>query len=211
MTHVIFWDVDTQYDFMRADGKLYVPHAETIIPNLATLRAYASAVGIRTIATADDHVPEHEEISDDPDFKTTFPPHCMRGTPGQQRIPETALIDPILIEPDPVDPEILKAEVSSSERDVLLHKHAFDIFTNPNVEPVLDAIDPKTIVLFGVALDVCDRYAVEGLLERRPDTDLAVVTDAVSAIDDETGARLLQEWAERGVRMTTTADVTQAA
>jgi nicotinamidase-related amidase len=34
MARVIFWDVDTQYDFMRADGKLYVPDAEHIIPNL---------------------------------------------------------------------------------------------------------------------------------------------------------------------------------
>lgn len=211
MTQLIFWDVDTQYDFMRSEGKLYVPGAESIIPNLGRLRSCAQAAGIRTVATADDHVPEHAEISDTPDFATTFPPHCMRGTPGQLRIPETALADPIVIEPDPAPPEALQARVRETERDILFHKHAFDIFTNPNVEPVLDVIDPQAIVLFGVALDVCDRFAVEGLLRRRPATSLSVVTDAVSAIDDETGARLLQEWAERGVRMTTTMEVTRAA
>jgi nicotinamidase-related amidase len=34
MARVIFWDVDTQYDFMHPDGKLYVPEAERIIGNL---------------------------------------------------------------------------------------------------------------------------------------------------------------------------------
>src|SRR2546426_4962790 len=33
------------------------------------------------------------------DWKTTFPAHCLRGTPGQKKIPETALRDPFVIEP----------------------------------------------------------------------------------------------------------------
>ena len=32
MARVIFWDVDTQYDFMQPDGKLSVPGAQDIIP-----------------------------------------------------------------------------------------------------------------------------------------------------------------------------------
>src|SRR3989441_10871587 len=88
-SRVIFWDVDTQYDFMKADGKLYVPDAEQLIPNLKKLTDYAHGHGIRVVASADDHVPEHEEISANPDWKSTFPPHCLRGTPGQRKIPET--------------------------------------------------------------------------------------------------------------------------
>ena len=34
---VIFWDVDTQHDFMDPDGKLYVKGAELIMPKLAQL------------------------------------------------------------------------------------------------------------------------------------------------------------------------------
>ena len=99
MARIIFWDVDTQYDFMRADGKLYVPDAEQIIPNLERLTNYAHAHAIRIVASADDHVMGHAEISDKPDWQTTFPPHCMRDTPGQRKIPATALQDPLLIEP----------------------------------------------------------------------------------------------------------------
>src|SRR2546430_13380118 len=65
MVRVIFWDVDTQYDFMHADGKLYVPEAERIIANLQRLTDYAHAHGIRIVASADDHVMSHPEISED--------------------------------------------------------------------------------------------------------------------------------------------------
>jgi len=76
-SRVIFWDVDSQYDFMKADGKLYVPDAEQLIPNLRKLTDYAHGHGIRVVASADDHVLNHGEISANPDWKTTFPPHCL--------------------------------------------------------------------------------------------------------------------------------------
>src|SRR3989475_10542512 len=94
MARVIFWDVDTQYDFMKADGKLYVPDAEHIIPNLRKLTDYAHGHGVRIVASADDHVPEDPEISDAPDWKTTFPSHCLRGTAGQQKNPGAGLRRP---------------------------------------------------------------------------------------------------------------------
>src|SRR2546428_1346594 len=151
MARVIFWDVDTQVDFMKADGKLYVPDAEQIIPNLRKLTDYAHGHGVRIVASADDHVREHPEISDTPDWKQTFPPHCMRGTPGQKKIPETALRDPLVIEPERADPTALAAKVRSHRGDILFHKHRFDVFTNANVLPVLDVLDPPDVVLYGVA------------------------------------------------------------
>jgi nicotinamidase/pyrazinamidase len=204
---VIFWDVDTQYDFMRADGKLYVPDAESIIPRLERLTALAHKRRIRIVASADDHVPGHRELSDTPDFRETFPPHCMRGTPGQRKIPQTALRRPLVIEPDPVEPAELRRRVRAHSGDILFHKHWFDVFTNPNVEPVVDELDPDSVVLYGVALDVCDRYAIEGLLARRPSTRLAAVTDAMKPINAEAADRLLRDWETRGVMLTTTDQV----
>lgn len=207
MTRVIFWDVDTQYDFMKADGLLYVPEAEQLIPALKRLTDYAHAQGIAIIASADDHVPGHRELSDRPDFKETFPLHCMRGTPGQRKIPETMLREPLVIEPEAQDPVALAARVNAHRGDILFLKHWFDVFTNENVETVLDALAPQDIVLYGVALDVCDRFAVEGLLARRPDIRLHLVTDAVKPIHRDAGEALLREWAGRGVRMVRTDDV----
>ncbi|MBI2403984.1 MAG: cysteine hydrolase family protein [Gemmatimonadetes bacterium] len=206
MAGLIFWDVDTQYDFMRADGKLYVPDAERIIPNLAQLTGAAHQHGIRVVASADDHVPGHRELSDAPDFKETFPPHCMRGTAGQRKIPETALTDPLVIEPEPLPAVELTKRVRRHDGDILFHKHWFDVFTNPNVEPVVRELDPERIVLYGVALDVCDKYAIEGLLQRRPHTQLYVVTDAMKPIDAKQAERLLGQWQQRGVELVTTTD-----
>jgi nicotinamidase/pyrazinamidase len=207
MARVIFWDVDTQYDFMKADGKLYVPDAEQIIPSLKKLTDYAHGHGIRIVASADDHVATHPEISDAPDWKTTFPPHCLRGTAGQRKITETALRDPLVIEPEPQDPNRLGERVRTHGGDILFHKHRFDVFTNANVLPVLDALDPHDVVLYGVALDVCDKYAIEGLLEHRPQARLFAVVDAMKPIDRDVAEHLLREWGDEGVRLVKTSEV----
>lgn len=203
----IFWDVDTQHDFMRADGLLYVTGSEAIIPVLGRLTEYAHRKGIRILASADDHVKGHRELSDSPDFITTFPEHCMRGTRGQRKIAETRLRNPLVIEPEPEDPAALAATLRSHDGDILFHKHWFDVFTNPNVLPVLDALAPSDIVLYGVALDVCDKYAIEGLLHHRPGIPVTLVTDATRAIRPKSVAGLLSSWQRQGVRLATSDEV----
>ena len=205
MSGTVFWDVDTQQDFIHADGKLAVPGADALVPTLGALTRYAHEHGIRIIASADDHVPGHRELSATPDFRTTFPEHCMRGTPGQRKIAETTLRDPLVIGPEP-DPH-LAARVSVHRGDLLFHKHWFDVFTNPNVPVVLDALRPARIVLYGVATDVCDKYAIEGLLERAPQADIDFVVDAAAAIHPEEVDGLLEGWRRRGVRMVTAAQI----
>jgi nicotinamidase/pyrazinamidase len=204
---LIFWDVDTQHDFMKADGRLYVPDSEAIIPVLSRLTDHAHRHGIRIIASADDHLPGHRELSDQPDWRETFPPHCLHGTPGQAKIPETGLRHPLVIDPEPQDPALLAARVRTHDGDILFHKHWFDVFTNPNVLPVLDALAPGAVVLYGVALDVCDRYAIEGLLRHRPGLRLSLVTDAARAIHPEAASPLLANWQRRGVHLTTSDEV----
>ena len=82
MSGPLLWDVDTQVDFIRPDGKLPVPEAEEAVPAMARLVRWAEAEGVTHLATADDHELTDPEIADDPDFQTTFPPHCLRSSPG---------------------------------------------------------------------------------------------------------------------------------
>ena len=205
MSGTLFWDVDTQYDFMRADGKLYVPGAESIVPVLKALTDHAHRQGIRIVASADDHVAGHRELSDRPDFLTTFPDHCMRGTPGQLKIAATALRDPLVIGPD-ADPGV-GARVRAHRGDILLLKHWFDVFTNLNVPAVIDALAPDRIVLYGVATDVCDKHAIEGLRSRYPGIGLWFVTDAARAIHPDRVDGLLLAWRASGVRLTDSAAI----
>jgi nicotinamidase/pyrazinamidase len=195
---------------MLPTGKLYVPGSEEIIPELRRLTDYAHSHGIRILASADDHVAGHRELSATPDWKATFPEHCMRGTTGQQKIPATELHNPLVIAPVREAPAALDRRVRAHHGDLLFLKHWFDVFTNPNLLPSLDALRPERIVLYGVALDVCDKYAVEGLLRERPGMPLTVVTDAVRAIDPAAGAALLETWRGRGVRLATAAEILAA-
>lgn len=87
---LVFLDVDTQVDFMLPSGSLYVPGAEQIVPNLRTLMACAQERGIPIISSADAHSP------DDPSF-SEWPLHCVVGTPGQRRIPETELSSAVAV------------------------------------------------------------------------------------------------------------------
>ncbi len=207
MTHM-FWDVDTQVDFIVPDGRLYVQGAETIRANLARLTTFAHEQGIRIIGSSDCHVPEDEELSGDPDFQDSFPPHCMRGSAGQARIVETSLHAPLIVEPD-ANPADVLARVRDHGGDILFHKRFFDVFTNPSVTPVVEALQVTEVTLYGVALDVCNRYAVEGILQHHPTIAITVVTDAVRAIDEARRDELLAAWQARGVTMATTEQVTR--
>ena len=204
----ICWDVDTQHDFISADGLLSVPNAERLIPNLQALTDWAHAGQIRIVASADDHNPGDLEISDTPDWATTYPPHCMHGTPGQLKIAATQLRNPMIIEPAPHDSGELAATVRAHDGDVLLHKHGTDVFQwNPNAATVLAALAPDRIIVYGVATDICTRAAVAGLARLRPAAKLLIVVDAIRGIDDTASRALLEEWRDAGHRLTHTAEV----
>src|SRR5918911_1427502 len=100
----ILWDVDTQVDFVLPEGKLYVPGAEKTVPAMRRLVEAARAAGVVHVASADDHELTDPEISDEPDFRNTYPPHCLRGTPGAEKVPETKQSDPLPVYETPVPP-----------------------------------------------------------------------------------------------------------
>ena len=120
---------------------------------------------------------------------------------------ETALDRPLVLEPEPEDPVRLTEKIRIHPGDIVFRKRRFDVFSNANVDTVLRALDPGVIVIFGVALDICNRYAVEGLLTHRPETRLYVVTDACKAIRYEVGEHLLRDWGDEGVRLVRAAEI----
>jgi nicotinamidase/pyrazinamidase len=205
----IIWDVDTQVDFVMQDGRLSVPGAEAILPSLRALTEWAHAKGVRIVATADDHDIGHAEISDTPDWQSTFPLHCMRGTAGQRKVPETALRHPLVIEPVPMDPADVTAAVCAHAGDILINKPGTDVFRwNPNAATVLRALAPDRVIVYGVATDICTKAAIEGIARLLPDAELIVITDAIRGLDAERSKALLEQWRAAGHRLATTADIT---
>jgi len=209
MRGTIFWDVDTQHDFIVPDGKLYIQGAEAILPQLEALTGFAREKKVPLLGSVDYHALEDPEISTRPDFRETYPPHCLVDTPGQAKVGATSPRDALWIDSRPVEKEALKEQVRrhlGKGGEVFFRKQRFDVFSNPNVDTVLEAVRPDRIVVYGVALDVCDRFAVEGLLERRR-YRVALVHDATRAIRPDEGERLVQDWAVRGVSVLTTDQV----
>jgi nicotinamidase/pyrazinamidase len=195
----VLWDVDTQVDFVHPTGKLYIPGAEEALPAMARLVEGARRSGIPHVASADDHLLSDPEISEEPDFVTLWPPHCLRGTPGAMRPPETQQADPVVLGEVEVDPSWLRG------REFLLLKKTYDPFTNPNADRLLELLDPQEIVLFGVATDVCSDAAILSLLARG--RAVTFVEDASRGIDEDRTAACLTFWGHSGVRFATTADV----
>ena len=192
---MILWDVDTQNDFMLPDGKLYVPGAEQTASTMKRLVEAARGAGIVHVASADDHELTDDEISDAPDLRSTYPPHCLRGTRGARKIPETEQEDPVPIALQPLPERYLDG------REFLLLKKSFDVFTNPNTDRLLQWLDPDEILVFGVATDVCDDAAIRGFLERG--RRVTFVEDAARGLDEARVAACTAAWREAGVAFTT--------
>ena len=190
----ILWDVDTQFDFMLPGGKLYVPGAEKTVPAMKRLVDAAREAGIVHVASADDHELTDAEISAEPDFVTTYPPHCLRGTRGARKIPETDQEDPVPLALDPVPDRYLEG------REFLLLKKNFDVFTNPHTERLLERLDPDEIVVFDVVTDVCDDAAIRGFLARG--LKVRFVEDAARGLDDDRVAISTASWRDQGVEFT---------
>jgi nicotinamidase/pyrazinamidase len=200
----VLWDVDTQIDFMLPDGKLYVPGAEETREAMTRLVLAAREAGIVHVASADDHELTDPEISDEPDFEATYPPHCLRGTRGAHKIPETEQADPLPLPETPYPPAVL-GELVAGRREILILKKSYSVFTNPNTDALLAALDPSEVVLFGVATDVCDHAAIMGLLERG--RRVAFVEDAARGLSEDRVAACTAVWREQGVRFTSAGEV----
>jgi nicotinamidase/pyrazinamidase len=193
----IFWDVDTQMDFMLPGGKLYVPGAEKLIPNLKQLTDAARNGLVFIVGDACAHT------ADDPEFRR-FPPHCVRGTPGAEIIPETRA-DKVLVIPNRAGVAI-PADLSEFQQ-VILEKQTLDVFDNPNTEKVIERVAGFTsadaeIFVFGVVTEYCVRFAAKGLLERG--RRVALVSDAIETLKAEDGRKTLEELTALGARLVTT-------
>ena len=208
MSKVLFWDVDTQYDFIMPDGKLCIPGALALLPNLARLTQTArkQAGQIQIIASMCDHEETDQEISAHPDFRDTFPPHCLRGSVGQMKVMSTEPRNPWEVSQAKLGSGTLQRHLKNHRGEIVVLKKTFDVFSNSNTEAIVQWLNPEEIYIYGVALDVCDACAIEGLL-RMARPNLFLVRDAAEAIDRARGELLIDQWRQSGVHLINTDEV----
>lgn len=190
MPPLVFVDIDTQADFLESDGSLFIPGSGAIRSNLAALTRAARDWGIPVIATACAHTLDE----DDPE---PFPPHCLVGTPGQGRIPETDRPGGTVLAPT----ETLAATAPWPQH-LTLEKTRYDVFSRPDAVALFARIGQgrPLFVVYGVATDYCVRAAVLGL--RRVGHRVAVVADAIWPIDREREPEQLAAFVAAGAELT---------
>jgi nicotinamidase/pyrazinamidase len=130
----VFFDIDTQLDFLYPAGALYVPGAERIVPAIARLNRSAAERGIPLVCSMDAH------SEDDPEFRI-WPPHCVVGTTGQTK--PVATMQPSAI---------------------ILEKQTTDIFETRRLPSLLHELKADRYVVYGVVTEICVAKAARGLL-----------------------------------------------
>jgi len=196
----LFFDSDTQRDFMLPDGKLHAKGAERIIPTLKALTQLARERGVRIAGHVDRHFPGDAELARNGGL---YPDHCMDGTPGRRKIDETAPLDPFLVENREMsDSEIAAAVAHRGE--LFIEKQDVDMFKgNCNTSRLIPRLleNFSDVVIYGVCTDICVDNVVRGFLPygRR----LHVVTDAIAPLEPKRAAACLKSWRESDVDLLT--------
>jgi nicotinamidase/pyrazinamidase len=195
----IFWEVDVQRDFMLPDGKLYVPGAEKLLPNIRKLTDAARRNEVFLVSHGCFHTP------DDPEF-VQFPTHCVKGTPGAEFVPEALADRFIQIENRPEAK--LPADLFEYQQ-VILEKQTLDIFQSLHANELVERIGARPeFVVFGVVTEYCVGLAVKGLLQRK--RRVTVVQDAIETLSAEAGKKCEAEFQRLGARATTTREALNA-
>jgi nicotinamidase/pyrazinamidase len=134
--NTVFFDVDTQFDFLYPAGALYVRGAEQIVPSIAKLNHFAVKAGNTLVSTVDAH-PEN-----DPEF-LHWPPHCVKHTFGQQK-PESTL---------------------TGGTQIIFPKVKTDFYHTRSLPELVASFEADRFVVYGVVTEICVRSAAFGLLE----------------------------------------------
>lgn len=205
MTVRLYVDVDTQFDFCHPEGALFVGDAPAVMDNVRRLIATAVGGGHMLVGSVDSHNFTAWEFAAN---GGPFPPHCVKGTPGWLKMPDTlperAVFVPDLLQSDP------STIVPDGATAVYFEKEVYSMFANPQAEPLIDHLvaargltraDVEAIV-FGVATDYCVKAAAEGLHERG--FAVSVVTDAIAAVNPQSGRAALAHLQSIGCRLQTT-------
>lgn len=198
MVKTVFFDVDTQLDFVNPAGALVVPGAEDISKALTELTRFASANHITIVSTADAHAENDLEFE-------TWKPHCIAGTTGQKKTTGTLLGEALVLSSTVHALEGIRSRVKDAPQ-IIVEKQMVDCFTNPNLRPLLDLFQADQYVVYGVVTEYCVRSAALGLL--KTGARVRLVTDAIKGLHETDEHETIERFQAEGGELTTVAAAT---
>lgn len=214
--------VDLQNDFCEG-GSLAVEGGSAVAAGVAGMITadpdrYDLVVTTRDWHSTDtaDHFPTD---GGEPDYTTTWPYHCMAGTPGADYHPDFVGVlghprlggsvedgSPLATgRDDAEDGDTRLVEVLKGQRTAAYSGFEGTSATGRTLAQVLTDNDITEIDVCGLATDYCVRAttldALEWMADNEVDGEVRVLTDLVAAVAEETGRAAIAEMADAGAVM----------
>ncbi|OBH25091.1 nicotinamidase [Mycobacterium sp. E342] len=176
--------VDVQNDFCEG-GSLPVTGGAAVAP---AINAYlAGEPGYQhVVATQDFHIQPGDHFSDRPDYSSSWPPHCIAGSPGAD----------------------LRPDLDTSRIEAVFRKGAYAAAysgfegVEENQTPLLDWLRQRgvdAVDVVGIATDQCVRRTAEDAA--RAGLSTRVLVDLTAAVSPESATEALEEMRSAGVEL----------
>lgn len=207
---IIAVNVDIQNDFALPTGTLAVDHGEDVIPKANQVNAYVREQGGQVAFTQDWHRPDNEK------HFAKWPVHCLQHKAG------AALHDGLEIEPrDTIahkgmyleddgysgwEAELVGGTLTGLVENLPLREKTLGRAIGLIATYAAERGEQLAIVVEGLATDYCDLATTLDALKHtdRDTVDVYVVTDAMRAVNQETGDAALQAMLEaKAIAITT--------
>jgi nicotinamidase/pyrazinamidase len=171
--------VDAQYGFMPG-GELPVTDGDQVVPFILDL---ARSGGIDyVLATQDWHPVGHVSFADEPDYRDTWPVHCVQGTRSAELHELIAELDPIVFrKADHIDQD------------------SYSGFGNPDLEPWLRAHEVTELLVVGLATDYC--VLNTAMDANRLGFRTTVLLEGVRGVAPHTSEAALEQMALAGIEL----------
>jgi len=181
-------DVNTQKDFLLANGNACTRNHRRILANVRRIMAWARVRNVPVISMC-------EVYSNNNGFSVFD--YCVDGTEGQKKIHYTLLSNRISF-PAETNTD-LPRDIMRRYRQIILHKRCVDPFEEPRIERLLSEIQANEFILIGASAEGAVQATALGLLQRGK--KVSIVTDAVGSYNKRDAKMAFRKMRAKGAKL----------
>ncbi len=191
----ILLDMNTQCDFLLPKGALPVTNRAEVLPNIRKIMNWGRIRRDPILSSLESHRPG-ESVNG-------LPAYCVDRTKGQKKLPFTLMPRRILLQGD--NTLDLPFEPFRRFQQVICTKRNCDFLSNPKADRLINTIQTKYLIVFGILAEQCIKVTVLGLLARR--RKIIVVRDACGYWYDSEAELAFRQMSAKGAILATTEEL----
>lgn len=184
----ILVDIDTQKDFLLAEGKACIRNHRRVLARIRRVMAWARTQNIPIISTAEVYPDNNGESIVD---------YCIDGTEGQKKIHYTLFNDRVTFVAD--GNTDLPRDMLRRYKQIILNKRCVDPFDEPRIDRLLSEVRASEFILVGTTLEGAVKMTALGLLQRGK--KVTVVADAVGSHSKKEAILTIRKMETKGAKM----------